>query len=502
MKKILAIAVAFLFFGMIIFPSSGIQLQNKPNIQSYRGNTLYVGGNGTGNYSKIQDAIDNSSENDTVYVYSGIYFENVIVNKTINLLGENRNTTMIDASNFYPSAITIKSNYTNISSFTCIGGKSGTSSSGVSIRADNNSIKECNLINGRGCGIYLDGSHNWINYNLISQNGNYGIYMSNIRENTDNFISNNSILFNYLDGFANWDKYTFNSKIYHNNFIDNNRVNARDYGECTWDNGYPSGGNYWSDYNGIDENGDGIGDTPYYIKNASGIKNEDRYPFMKPLWGNLPPYTYFNWTPVWPYTGDDVFFNASGSYDYDGYITLYEWDWDNDGVFDENHTIPTTIYSWMEEGKHDIMLRVTDNDSLTFQMKRSIYINHINQPPWAPIIDGPKTGKIGVFYNYTFNSIDPEGDEVYYAVIFEEGQSTEWIGPCYSGVIIQLNHSWAQEGTYTIIAIAMDIHQAVSNVSSIQVCITKTKEMNTNLFNLFLHRFPLLQRVLLQLNLK
>jgi len=66
-----------------------------------RGNTLYVGGSGPGNYSKIQDAIDNASKGDTVYVYhdSSPYREFIIIQTTINLIGENKYTTVIEGFN-------------------------------------------------------------------------------------------------------------------------------------------------------------------------------------------------------------------------------------------------------------------------------------------------------------------------------------------------------------------------------------------------------------------
>ncbi|MCX6663941.1 MAG: hypothetical protein NTZ75_06800, partial [Euryarchaeota archaeon] len=62
---------------------------------------LYVGGLNPGNYSKIQDAIDNASDGDTVFVYddSAPYYENIAITVSIHLIGENRNTTSIEGWN-------------------------------------------------------------------------------------------------------------------------------------------------------------------------------------------------------------------------------------------------------------------------------------------------------------------------------------------------------------------------------------------------------------------
>jgi hypothetical protein len=86
-----------------------------------------------------------------------------------------------------------------------------------------------------------------------------------------------------------------NSSIYHNNFVNNaEQVYVDGFFSSVWDDGYPSGGNYWSNYAGIDKkNGpnqdypgcDGIGDTPYTIDE----NNIDHYPLMNPYNGPSPP---------------------------------------------------------------------------------------------------------------------------------------------------------------------------------------------------------------------
>jgi len=172
-------------------------------------------------------------------------------------------------------------------------------------RSSNNTVFENNITNNTWCGVDIEGysSSNRIRENNIV-NSEYGI---TIREHSyDNHISgnhmadhstgirliysaNNTLCGNNMTSndfcFFIWE--SSNNSIYHNNFMHNTEQGWFLNATNIWDDGYPSGGNYWSNYNGTDlhvgpgqniAGEDGIGDNPYVIDE----NNQDNYPLIHP----------------------------------------------------------------------------------------------------------------------------------------------------------------------------------------------------------------------------
>jgi parallel beta-helix repeat protein len=337
-------------------------------------NTIYVGGTGTGNYSTIQDGLNHAQVNDIVYVYQGVYKENIRLHRPVSLIGENKHATIISGR---PNRdiIFITADSCTIRGFT-VRNSSDPSYSGVNVQSEENIIVNNIIENNSGWGLYLyyssnnvivnntflnDGINivgslsNWdthtiknntvngkelyyyknrANKTIIGEagqiilancsnftirqvviskvdqgivlgytsnssvihnsvfdskvgirlqyafgnkirgnsvlNNEYGIYVTH---SNDNEIAQNNVSLNRAVGCFICCK-SANNVIYLNHFYQNNK-SALDLFENRWY--HNETGNYWSDYDGLDKNNDGIGDTPYTNISSDG-RNQDLYP--------------------------------------------------------------------------------------------------------------------------------------------------------------------------------------------------------------------------------
>ena len=369
-------------------------LYNRSKSVASRTNTIWV----PDNYTTIQEAINNATEEETIFVRSGTYYERVVVNKKVSLIGENKQDTIIDG-NGTEIAVRVTAHNVNIAGFTIQNGELGilfwyshnnnltssviannqygiytwgsakntfagntvinNSRYGIYVSDSDDNVLSGNTVSNNSYGIYLDDScRNTLASNTVSSNnddgillshsndnvlsGNkasdnkYGIYVSDSDGNVlsgntvsrnaygiylyycrdsilasngvsnnsnglyflgsnDNILVENRISSSLYDGIWVYSSSnnifirniishnsigigvqmsSNNNMIFHNNFV-NNIESPRSVDSInSWDNGVE--GNYWRDYDGTDENHDGIGDTPYLIEENS----QDEYPLM------------------------------------------------------------------------------------------------------------------------------------------------------------------------------------------------------------------------------
>ncbi len=287
--------------------------------------TLYVGGEDPTDYSSIQDAIDNASDGFNVFVYSGLYNEQLVLNKKISLIGESKETTIIEYkqtdNQFMTAIISIEADNCSLKGFKIITYDDTILSNGISVKSSNNSILGNNFLNiTSAIAIELGSKNNHVKGNIITI-CNYGIRTWG--RNEKNIINKNEISSAKYAGiliqssendkvFENrvynvdaagiriyGSKYTHvyrnlvydnkdgiliccgsnNNYVYLNTLKRNREYNGEDnsHNINNWD--YEGSGNYWDDYTGLDENGDGIGDTSYKIP---GDGNRDSYPLINP----------------------------------------------------------------------------------------------------------------------------------------------------------------------------------------------------------------------------
>jgi parallel beta-helix repeat protein len=320
---------------------------------------------------------------------------------------------------------------------------------------DNSATIFENTITGSLCGILqVEGiTDNTISKNVITNNF-VGIHLGWIKgsayyECNETIVKENTITDNTWYGIESCPT-SKNNHFYHNNFKDNNK-NAVDYGITnTWYNTALKEGNYWDDYIGNDDDGDGIGDASYGIEPHPRI-NKDKYPLMNPYGSNRPPNKPNK--PSGPSSGE-----AGTEYEYttsttdpNGDDISYWFDWgdgSNSGwtEFVTSGTEGSASHTWTEEGNYQIRVKAKDvhgaespwSDPLLATMPVSEGVNQL------PVADagGPYAGDADESIQFHGSgSSDPDGTIVSYEWDFGDGETGSGINPI---------HSYNNGGIYTV----------------------------------------------------
>jgi parallel beta-helix repeat protein len=327
MKKIIFLIICIILLQFLII--SGCIKETPPVEETNiikNPKMIYVDDAGGADYTSIQNAINHAVKGGTIYVNNGTYYETLIIDKSINLIGADEKNTIIDhetgSTASIDNVVLISADNCTIKGFSIMCANNISYVEGLKIDSSNNTISNntisyahigiylgrnknntiiSNIISDASQGISTYGSdNNNISKNIISTCTTYGIYLSG---SDNNIISGNTISENDLgiriQGSKNCKVFentikncpqgmrfccgSTNNVAYYNVFMQNRDWSAIDEVSNQtnhWDNGIF--GNYWDDYTvkyPYATQTDGIWDTPYSIANKD---NFDRYPLVNP----------------------------------------------------------------------------------------------------------------------------------------------------------------------------------------------------------------------------
>ncbi len=184
--------------------------------------------------------------------------------------------------------------------------------------------------------------------------------------------------------------------VHHNSFFDNAPQNAYDSSETDnrWNETYPSGGNYWDDYSGVDlysgvdqDTGpsDGFGDTPYELDTDTF----DHYPLVDALNVNTPPVASFTVIPSSGEVGTQFDVDASAcsdAQDATGDLRV-RWDWDGDGTWDTSFsTDKAGSHTYLSGGTYTLRMEVVDTGGLTNTTTRTVEVTGTAIPEFTSLV--------------------------------------------------------------------------------------------------------------------
>lgn len=254
---------------------------------------------------------------------------------------------------------------------------------GIFLQSNDRSLVTGNDVSNGRYGIYAgDSSGSSISGNSVRSNSQTGVYAY---RSSDTVITNNTIEDNAWGLILNE---STSVTVYHNDFINNswqtfdNRIASN-----RWDDGYPSGGNFWSDYTGPDQftgpaqdqpGRDGVGDWGYFVSQGAS----DAYPIVSRHALAYPPDALFTVSPADGQVSTVFTVDASPSSDLKtrSEDLRVRWDWEDDGIWDTAWSVDKAAHhQFSTTGTHQVRLQVRDTDGLVSLTTKGVTVSGDSQ---------------------------------------------------------------------------------------------------------------------------